>query len=1481
MSNESLYFSALARLSSITSGSSDFEKICCILIKSMYPEYDFKIPEGGRGTQDGGYDGHDPIRRAKLACSLEKNYKAKIRSEIEKSKKNNDLELFYLSNQSIPNKEQIELYFANKGIKLIIFGIDGLSREIEYHFRNQNDVELYDLLQLASLKNGECYNRGDIKKIDLTYNGNLYKKRVIINDNLEYGINNMYTETKISENPLLDVMLSYCLRNRIESTRNVILCGIGYLGKTLLMKITFNALINEFSVKDSYSKYQHIPYVQFYELKYYYQGLIKENIKNNIDPLFIFLDGLDELNESKRILLNSEIQNIFTNNSRVRFIISGRNASFINMEIFHFSCQLYLEKYQDPDDIDLMQLMEEYKDTPIADLLPIPTYRNFVVERRISKSSQLEEFYKLLVEDNLTKDKMRNDCSKGISQRMTSDIDINKIIAEMSEFCYGLFIAKRIVFTETELKEYLSDDSNFIFVINSSIIDYLNESNVSFISNFYYEYFVSNALLKKNKKIIIQNFFIRGKVQIPLIDIFVLFLNCAKTKSKYLYNFIIKNALKDNMVYILLCEFDSLTDGDRYKYYTSIFRNFKKENKTIYYGRFRQPYGPLKNVDNMARRMQQLLPSNYRTDGVNFLKGDITNYLQHPSKKETTSFGNAVILLIPFINDLWSTGEQIILKELSLPLIKFFMYNSLSEELKNLLSERFIFDWYKMYDWTSGWQKKEWEAFLENVSGIAYPLQSEIINNYEYRIKFDIFINYYDDDYIKPLLMPILRYSFKNNYSNGQGMASIVPEMITDDYETPMIQSDEHTYILSHLLEKIELSLSEILNLLNFAVEKNLYESIKDTFDSPIKTLEEKLYKNLISIDKKNYENFTRYYFGTDELGFDNRLFQGKQTTQIEKLREFLVNWVIAENIKKWGIGDFLKKLINFNTRDRSLEYLYLIKEKMPKGIYADVIYCIFNDPSHIINNSEFIVGEYYTLFKEEIVKKTEREKRLEFIKKEIEAVKNNDIRLMINQLEMIDELKNINNFLLDSTMMEKDETHFHKIHSLKHQNIIQRLSYDDAFAVPPVFSECAIRIMEDFYRSDIFDIDAIIKNLQGYSFKDENFYIYFYWVFINKTNNLDEVEIKRSVESFPVLKHKIIDSMNKDLSVKFLDKPVDFFERDNYQWLTPFFYYYETLLGRVRPTWIQVDHIIKLIVVPGPRRAGLIISADLSLGWFEDKFPDVSSTQIIEFGLKIIENVKNVFSRIQIIKYFINYYKLNRKNILTEKILIFIIDSTKGLFNLNFTDHLSGEFQHIGLFWSECNENYIDRLFLKFTTNMITSAIRKDEKDVDFQYRKYVLLYCAKVATNEQKIRIIHEIEEDIAGKTLSSEENNEINGFLASLGKEGSIKFIINSYLDGKAIQSRYSLNQYPLGYIQQSSEMLKRFMDLFFYSTAKSTERRNTLLHIAQNGIKQHLTRESFKIFEKKMTKAIKKIKNQSSWKSEYYEEYLLQMEQFIFS
>jgi hypothetical protein len=1482
MSDDTLYSAALKRLSSITSGSSDFEKICLILVKYLFPNYNFAVPEGGDGTKDGGYDGHDPLLKAKLACSLEKDYKRKIKKEVEKSKKNADQQLFYLSNQTIPETEKLRIKADpyNAGIDLNIFGIEFLSQKLDEYFQNDSGSELYDLLCLSFLKIGERYSRGDVKRLDINFNDIIYKKKIVIIDKNQNF--NSASEETTGENPLLDYILSCCSDNKLSSFKNIYLCGIGCLGKSFLMRMTFNTLIDKFSDKSNCLKYQFLPFIQFLELKYYNYGDIEDIVKNNIDPLFIFMDGLDELNESNRKYLIGEIHKIKNRNNKVRFIIAGRNSSFFDFDSFSNSIQLYLEKFTDNNDKELMKLLDEYNGTPIADLLPIPAYRNFVLEKVISKDSKLEKFYNLLVKDNLEKDRLKRDQSNNISQRMTSEIDIDDIIDKISEFCYKLFNDGRNVFTVIELKEYIKNDSNFIFIIDSAIIDYRDKDNISFITNFYYEYFVSNALLSKGKKIINKIFFTRERIKILHIDLLVFFMNCAGTRKKNMYNFIKRKILKDDIVCILLCEFDLLIDRERYEYFISIYNSYKKERKGIYYGRFRQVYGPLKNIYNMAKRMQQLLLDSYKTDSIAFLKSEINKFLGHPSKKDVLSFGNAVILLIPYIKNIWTEKEQLLIKEIAVPIIKFFLNNDLSKELKVILSEYFIFIWYKDYNWTSSWKKEEWELFYKEISGKNCDLFSEIADDCEFRIKFNFLIIFYDDENIKLLIFPILRYAMKNMYNDGYSIAPPASEMITDENKTPLVKIDDRIYLLSNLTEKTDFCPSDILDLLIYAAENNIYQQIKDSFDNPVNILEEKLYKNLTFLEKKDHIKFTQYYFNIDEYEFDERIFQKDKTENNEELMIFLVNEITNTEVKKWQTGYFLHKIINIFEVNRSLKYLLKIKEKMPEIVYKEVLYYIFNNKEHVLNNSEFVKKEYNTLFEKEIKKNAEKERLLENVNKQIESVNKNDIMLMLDTNEMIAQLYKINEYLQSSKIIDKKRKPIGNIYSLYHETIKNLITNDrNEDTVPPIFSMCAIKIMEDHYRNGIINIDEIVERLQKYSFKENNFYIYFYWVYISNEKNKNKKEIKSLINTFPNLKYKILDSLNKDASNKFKNKSLFFFENSkNKDWLIPFFYYYENLLNNIPPEWMQIDHILKLIVVLDPGKSGgVIINHDLSINWLLDKFSVINPCQLIEYGLKNIENIKFSRPRIQITNYFIYFYKNNEKEELKEGILDFIINATKRMFVFSEDKNEYAEFCSISQFWTECNLNYIDRLFPEFSVDMITSTVKKNDEDIDYQYRKSVLLYCGRVATSEQKNRIINEIEKDSIDKELSDKENDEVNGFLASLGSEKSIRLIINSYLGGKGINGRLYYNMYPLGFIKQNCNMLKDFINLFVYSTEKSTERRDILTNIAKEGIKRHITKKSYKILEKRLLKEIKKFKKQYGWQPEYYNEFLLKMEQFV--
>jgi len=879
MSDDSLYYKALERLNADTPGSSDFEKIGRLIAKFMYPDYNFRIPEGGQGTKDGGYDGRDPIKRAKLACSTQKDYEKKIKDEVVKSKKNGDLEIIYFSNQVIPEpiKLSIEEEILKEGIKLYISGIAELSNRIDEHLEHhhdKDDIELYDLLELSFLKVGEYYKRGEIIPFNDINIDKPYKKKVIINNINTYG---SYSEEKISYNPLLDFIVSCLSTDSKYIFSNISICGIGYLGKSYLMKSTFNYLIDEFSDKNNYNKYKYLPFIQFFELKHYFMGSIKDLIKNNIDPFLVFLDGLDELSESARNELNSEIHNILRVNRHINFVISGRNSSFSDFEIYSNSFHLSLVKYIDYYDIELKGLIDEYKNTPLEDLLPIPMYRNYVLEKRIPKNTNVYELYGLLVRDNFKKDKERRDYSRKITSRITSEEIIDKIMNSLSEFCYNLFIDNnKRKFSEIQLKNHFTNYEHFIFIINSSIIDYCDENKISFISNFYFEYFVVEALLAKKINKIIRHFFLRGKIYIPNIDILMIFLNMSKSKSLIKYKRIMKKIKKENVANILLSEFDSISDKERYKYFKLIFSEYKKKNFWIYYGRFNQMYGALKNIDNMVQKMQLLLPNKYKIEAVNFLKKESINFIKYPTKRYIMSFGNAISLLIPFIKNLWSEAEQVVLKEISIEIIRFFLYNHLSQKLSSILSERFIFEWYKDFEWTTKWDQNDWEQFYKDISNSYCNLFSEISDEIEFTIKYNIFIISYKEN--RPLLFPLIQYIIKNKYMDGYSMSSTVPEMLTDDYEMPMIKTDERIYELMCLIKEIDISISEILDLLNYAIENKVYnhDLINDIYN-PIKYLEEILYKNILLIKEEDFDKFAKYYFGIYEYDFDNRLLPGNE----------------------------------------------------------------------------------------------------------------------------------------------------------------------------------------------------------------------------------------------------------------------------------------------------------------------------------------------------------------------------------------------------------------------------------------------------------------------------------------------------------------------------------------------------------------------------------------------------------------------------
>ena len=120
---ETFYRKALEDLNTRHDGSTIFEEFCHIIVRIILPDYHFSAPAGGKGTSDGGRDGFDANKNARMACSIQKEYSSKIKDELNKTL--NEKELFFFSNQVINEPDKMK-YEKTSNIKLHIFSLEDL-----------------------------------------------------------------------------------------------------------------------------------------------------------------------------------------------------------------------------------------------------------------------------------------------------------------------------------------------------------------------------------------------------------------------------------------------------------------------------------------------------------------------------------------------------------------------------------------------------------------------------------------------------------------------------------------------------------------------------------------------------------------------------------------------------------------------------------------------------------------------------------------------------------------------------------------------------------------------------------------------------------------------------------------------------------------------------------------------------------------------------------------------------------------------------------------------------------------------------------------------------------------------------------------------------------------------------------------------------------------------------------------------------------
>ena len=1467
---ETFYRKALEDLNTRHDGASIFEEFCHIIARTILPDYHFSAPSGGKGTSDGGRDGFDVNKNARMACSIQKEYKSKIRNELNKTVK--EKELFYFSNQVISELEKIE-YEKKSTITLHIFSLEDLVTKIQ-SITSQDDERRVDYLLRLSI---ECF---DFTKAKLnlyerciqTANNEIYTSKLIVeNENLIFT----------SKNPISEYFLSQFKTKRFTDLPHFFLKGQCGIGKTFLMKQTHNTLL-KCTEKDL--NFKVLPL--FFDLKNFPD--VNFEIPNKKNLFLIFLDGLDEISEENKIVLSHKIHAAIEEYRNIRFIIAGRDGAF-NIEIANAiknSKNIVVAPYNDSSDIKLSHLMKKYNDSPIKSLLPIPLYRNYFIENNHQKFHSFSDFYKSLVSNQLERDKEKFDEAEKIPKRSNtnSEIHIDHLIKNLPRLCYQLFCKSTLVFSKQNIREYFNDDE-YLYLIQSSLFHYDNDNAVSFVSAFYFEYFTACFFTKKSYSNIKKIFLINGGTQINVrhLNIFMLLLSILDKTSK-VYKRILIDLEKISPCYVLLTDFELLGSEERYKYYEKILNYYNKNKKYIYYTRSNQSADLLANVSSLSNKMHTLLPESHYGKACALHIEKIRNFLEIPDERSLIPFANAIILLGVYNQKIWNNSQQIEIKKITISLVQFFLNDPLAKKLSGLLSVDFILYWYAVYDWTKNWSLEYWQDFLKTVSTDFNSLESPITSEKEFSFKLKIYNQFQEDQNINLLLYPVITYLLRMEAIDTL-ITSCAPAELDDTYNTPILSVNYDLFHLKNNLENTGLTKNMIIDIFSFMVKNDINT---DGITNPeYSDIIEILYKNFKEVaDKLEEDDFNKTY--RILLYFFNKRFDYITVNSIHTMSDTLkITYFerLCKDIKEKKINDIFRIsklfsiLLNIKDEKQAAILFETLNCQNFIGIYKNIVYSIMHDKVKPHRLAPYIQNVYETsdVFKQERFIRKEKEEKQKHLDLNIEKMMVQEEEIMLNKDKLLSEIDRVFDFLDTNKNFYPDETERRKLLYLLPEYIHDAIEFTNknACKTPPVFSSFVINFLFSISCDDS-KIDRLsLKNSIDNWFMADKYYWRFIFHFYVKNKKHDEAN--SFISTHKLLYEKITESMKQEMT-KFI-KECTIFDFSNctvYHWLlTPFIYYLQSIYNNTCPIWFDTTNILTFCFISCwyfSIRPGMRSATDFRCGEFSNVYEWLSivfhctNDDMLAYSLDNLHKIQNDHISAQCIDFIL---KNIDNDTFKHKIEEFVLSKTKSeIFDYKKTQSCSTVNTVLSIFWQHCKDNHYVK---KILAMQLLDIEQINEKNNHCQ--KEIENYIIRYASVKQKHILIKKLK-----KKLS---NENVVIFLAQLGYKKAIYIEINHYLTGKTINQDIWLRSVSLfGFIKKNTLLLNAFISLFAYSIAENNDRRQCLLHISRQNIRLHLTKWNFFIFKIRTNKLIKKLRDESKY-YQFIEHFQNEMMQYVFS
>ena len=1266
-------------------------------------------------------------------------------------------------------------------------------------------------------------------------------------------------------------------KNGVQDFQNIFVKGIAGVSKSVEMKFAYNKLLEKCSSQDSYHDYCFLPTPYFFELKNYQEGCF---INITDETPLLFLDGLDEISDSKVVILVKELHNLQAKNGGCRFIVSGRDASFIDdvKKFEHIEVKLF--SYID---YELQMLIYWYKGSPLESLVAIPFYRNFAASDEARSLRTYKAFIEALVLKKLNDDKTRFDRSENNSsiRQNCSKINLESLQENLACFAYDIFKSKYLVFTKDAVFESLQNKDEARFFVNSSLVDYRDEKHISFTSNIYFEYFLAKYYSTHSYSLIQKDLFLStGRVIVRHINVISILLNLLDSKSCK-YKRLERKLRKESPAYILLSDYENLTANQRFHWYNKVIQKYNSQNRIIYYARFSCSHDILANVDSLSDKLMDLLPEEFADEAFQSHLQTINVFLSSPTSEGLMVFANSVILLGVSGRKIWNETQAEKLREISVPLIRFFFFHSLAKSIKGLLSARCVFNWYEAYNLSAGWSMDDWQQFIKDI----YPQTSDGFYSFSSAIDHDIkmllFMYLYKNKHIWKFYLSLAKYLLSNSMDFVPS-SSVIPKEIDDGYEIKTVNIGGDDFYLTAIIKQEDIDTDGLFEILrHFSIEKKVAHNLGYEAQELLNEIKTKFKAQIQKIGIEKTHDL--YAIGVNYLEYENGMYSNVLDDYIKLLSDS-IKQAIYLNLKSdlyegkyqtsWNIGRNIALLLDIENFETAKELLFELKTDMTNDVYQNTIAelnaAAFEN--HVLHN--FAVKEYPKLFPEEVKRKGLHNERYEKVRNAIKSMRGKEAGVIISKSNILEITKSIFAYIDAHQEFETGKSEKVKLLFLNPSHVADSIQYDyrNKKIIPEIFSEFVVKMLADNAFNDAEKVDReAFENYIENAFADEKyFWRFFFYNYIERHNS---EETKGFLKHNPIIIEKIKASM--ELEVKELVQKQDISAYDgggNRYWVYPFICYVSYIYNGVLPDWFEKKYLLNFIAYPA-WQLGYGIKNDFNWQKWNSVFDWIKSLSgyeesvLIQKALEIYPMLRSDQSKTQVISCFIDKLDLcpNLKERMTNLIIQeSLVEAKKDYESVNALTIMNCNVLHS--YWNR-NENS------DFIPTLIDILPFDEYRIDDNNYtRKTMIEYFCRVADMQHKTAVIEKLKKN---KTV----DNSKRILLAKLGDEDSIISLINSYLAGSNFDESIFYESSAFGAKNPSNRLIKKYMQLFEYSMEKQCKRRDDLHALSLSAIKKSATKKNYAIIVRCMKRAVAK-QHKTERFLEYYNDILDEIEQNVF-